>query len=174
MKYTPQEVIQFIQEEDVKFIRLCVLRRASADPRTSPSCPTIWNAPSRTALPSTPPPSRASATRCTPTCFSIPTPATIVPAAMAAGARRAWCGCSATITHPDGTPFDPRHPGHCSSRPLPTPRRRATPSPSAPSWNSICSGWTKTARSRTFLTIRPPIWMSRRRTDVKMSAGRSA
>ncbi len=81
-----------------------------------------------------------------PTCFSIPTLPPL-PLPRQQRSTGAWCGCSApspirTCLLPDTRAF--------SSEPLPTPRRRAMPSPSAPSWNSACSGWTKTARSRTF------------------------
>ena len=38
MKYSQQEIIQYVQEEDVKFIRLDFLRRFRKTEKAYPSC----------------------------------------------------------------------------------------------------------------------------------------
>lgn len=171
MKYTPQEVIQFIQEEDVKFIRLAFCdcfgrpKNISIMPHELERAFKYGIAIDASAI-------AGFGDEVNSDLFLHPDASTIalLPWRPEHGSVvRMFC----SITHPDGTPFAHDTRGILKQA-VADAAKRATPSPSDPSWNSTCSGWTKTARSRTFLTIRPPIWMSRRRTDVKMSAGRSA
>lgn len=67
MKYTPREIMEFVEQEDVKFIRLAFCNVYGKQHNVA-IMPGELSRPSPTESPSTPPPSRASAARYGPTC----------------------------------------------------------------------------------------------------------
>ena len=67
MKYTPREIMEFVEQEDVKFIRLAFCNVYGKQHNVA-IMPGELSGPSPTESPSTPPPLRASAARCGPTC----------------------------------------------------------------------------------------------------------
>ena len=72
MKYTREEVLQYVQEEEVAFIHLTFCDVFGRQKNIS-IVPSELSGPLSTASPSTPPPSPASGTRPGPTCCSSPT-----------------------------------------------------------------------------------------------------
>lgn len=171
MKCTAEEVIQYVEEENVKFIRLAFCD-VYGQQKTCPSCRANCGGRSPREWPLTPRPLPVSAARCARISSFARTP----PLWQASpGVRKTggWCGCSATLpgrTGPSSRPI----PAICCSRPSPMPKAWAIPSPSARRWNSICSRPMKTASPLRSPMTTPDTWTLPRRTRAKTSAGKSA
>lgn len=171
MKYTPEEVMQFVQEEDVKFIRLAFCNvygkqhNVAIMPAELKRAFTYGIAFDASAVEGFGGEIRSD-------LLLHPDPSTLIqlPWRPEQGkVVRMFCD----ISYPDGRPFE-RDTRSILKRAAATPRPRASALHLARRWSSICSVWTNTASPPGSPMTGRATWTSRRMTGGKRSAGRSA
>lgn len=164
MNYTPDEIMQYISEEDVKFIRLAFCdvfgrqKNISIMPTELARAFEMGIAIDSSAIP-------GFSDEADSDLLLIPDPSKIAVYPWRPDHGRV-VRMFTTITRPDGSvyPGDTRALLKKPSRML---KERAIPSPSVPSWSFTCLSLTKTASLPKSPTTARATWTSRQRTRVK-------
>lgn len=171
MKYTPREIMEFVEQEDVKFIRLAFCNvygkqhNVAIMPGELSRAFTYGIAIDASAIEGFGGEVRSD-------LLLRPDPSTLIqlPWRPEHGkVVRMFCD----IFYPDGRPFE-RDTRSILKKPFPRPLKEALSSPSARRWSFTCSSWMNTARPLPSPMTRQAIWTLPPTIRASISAGRFA